>query len=56
MVETSADFQPTAEETKMMQDHLPGHFVDPGYKKIINISKDEAVKRAKLVSEIEYDF
>jgi hypothetical protein len=40
----------------MMDEHLPGHFVDPGYKKTINISKEEAEKRSTIVTEIEYDF
>jgi hypothetical protein len=39
-----------------MDTHLPGHFVDPGYKKTVNISKEEADKRSKIVTEIEYDF
>ena len=57
MVESTENtFQPTEEEKKMLDEFLPGHTVDPGYKKIINISKDEAIKRADLVSEIEYDF
>ena len=29
--------------------------VDPGYKKIVNLSHDEAIKRRECVSEVEYN-
>ena len=57
MVESSTQYEPTQEARALIFRHLGDEaIIDSGYKKQVLLTKDQAIRRAQLVSDIEYDF